>query len=225
MSNEEPTNRPDEPSANESWTVDDASAAMETPEERLTHDLDETAAAMTTTLNDLQQELTPQREPLPVDAPQTTASAEAPAASLPPALPAAPARGGADSLPPAAPAAEGSDDDRLMSGLAWLSMVILQLPIVSVIQLLSPNNRDRAFQRHHAVTSLLFFAAAIVYEIVAGIAFTLLTIITAGCAGLCLWVIFLAPHALGLYYAYQAYMGRRVELPVLSELGRKQGWL
>ena len=32
---------------------------------------------------------------------------------------------------------ESTSDDRLMSLLAWLTMVILQLPIVSVIQLLS----------------------------------------------------------------------------------------
>jgi hypothetical protein len=121
--------------------------------------------------------------------------------------------------------AESSSDDRLMSALAWLTMVLLQLPIVSVIQLLSPTTKDRPFQRNHAITSLLFFAAALVYEVVAGIAYTILGALTLGCGYACLWVIFFLPHALGLYYALQAYNGKTIELPALSNFGRQQGWM
>lgn len=120
---------------------------------------------------------------------------------------------------------EGSDSDRLMAMLAWLSMVILQLPIVSIIQLAAESTRERAFQRHHAVMSLLFYVTAIVYEILASVVFTILTAVTLGCGALCLWVIFLVPHALGLYYALRAYNGNRVELPFLTEFAVKQGWL
>ena len=120
---------------------------------------------------------------------------------------------------------ESSSDDRLMSALAWLTLVLLQLPIVSVIQLLSPTTKDRPFQRHHAITSLLFFAAAMVYEVVAGIVYTILGALTLGCGYACLWVIFFLPHALGLYYALQAYNGKTIELPVLSNFGRQQGWM
>jgi uncharacterized membrane protein len=120
---------------------------------------------------------------------------------------------------------ESSSDDRLMSALAWLTLVLLQLPIVSVIQLLSPTTKDRPFQRHHAITSLLFFAAAMVYEVVAGIVYTILGALTLGCGYACLWVIFFLPHALGLYYALQAYNGKMIELPVLSNFGRQQGWM
>jgi len=38
-----------------------------------------------------------------------------------------------------------------------------------------------------------------------------------------LWPLFFVPHVLGLYYALQAYNGKRIELPVLSKLGRNQG--
>jgi len=120
---------------------------------------------------------------------------------------------------------ESSSDDRLMSALAWLTLVILQLPIVSVIQLLSPSTKDRPFQRHHAITSLLFFGAAVVYEVVAGILYTILGALTLGCGYACLWVIFFLPHALGLYYALQAYNGKTIELPALSNFGRQQGWM
>jgi uncharacterized membrane protein len=118
-----------------------------------------------------------------------------------------------------------TSDDRLMSMLAWLTMVVLQLPIVSAIQLLSTNTKDRPFQRHHAVTSLLFYAAGIVYEIVAGILYTILGTVTLGCGFACLWVIFFVPHALALYYGLQAYNGKLLELPVLSNFGRQQKWL
>jgi hypothetical protein len=120
---------------------------------------------------------------------------------------------------------ESSSDDRLMSALAWLTLVLLQLPIVSVIQLLSPTTKDRPFQRHHAITSLLFFAAAMVYEVVAAIVYTILGALTLGCGYACLWVIFFLPHALGLYYALQAYNGKTIELPALSNFGRQQGWM
>jgi hypothetical protein len=121
--------------------------------------------------------------------------------------------------------AEPDGDDRLMSALAWLTMVILQLPIVSVIQLLSPTTKDRPFQRNHAITSLLFYVAAFVYEFVAVIVYAILGALTLGCGYACLWVIFFLPHALGLYYALQAYNGKTIELPVLSNFGRQQGWL
>ena len=126
---------------------------------------------------------------------------------------------------PAAEVAESTSDDRLVSALAWLSMVILQLPIVSIVQLLSVTNRERPFQRHHAVTSLLFYAGGIVYEIVAGIAYVILGLLTLGIGFACLWVIFFVPHLFGLYFALQAYNGKRVELPGLSSFGRNQGWM
>ncbi len=104
-------------------------------------------------------------------------------------------------------------------------MVLLQLPLVSVIQLLSTSNKNRPFQRHHAVSSLLFYAAAGVYEILAGIAYVILGVVTLGIGFACLWVIFFVPHLLALFYALQAYNGKRVELPVLSDFARKQGWM
>lgn len=190
-------------------------------EERLAEELSETAAEVTGRLQDLADELTPPTaespgEPTPFEAP--------------PALEAAPKPGAGEPLPPlparkATAEPEGTSDDRLMAALAWFTMVILQLPVVSIIQLLSPTSKERAFQRHHAVTSLLFYAAAIVYESVVGIAYAIVGVVTLGLGLICLWPLFFVPHALGLYYALQAYNGKRVTLPILSDLGRNQGWL
>lgn len=190
--------------------------------DRLGQDLGDTADSVTRDLRDLQDELLPPA-PEPPAEPVTDVPFE-PVAETPIALaPIAPEPKTAGSAPTFTP--EGTDDDRLLSMLAWLSMVILQLPIVSVIQLLSDSTKNRPFQRHHAVTSLVFFAAAIVYEIVASIVFAILTTVTLGCGAICLWVIFFVPHALGLYYAFQAYGGKRVHLKYLSEWAQRQGWL
>lgn len=220
--------------------LEDAPGPSERPEDRLGEEIGDTADSVTRELRDLQDELMPPAEPAPptyvapqVEEPIPPAETvvEGPAYEPEPVGPATP--------PPAAPyqapavgqrtaqavAPEGSDDDRLLSMLAWLSMVILQLPVVSLIQLLSENTKNRPFQRHHAVTSLIFYVASFVYEIVAVVVFAILTTVTLGCGAICLWVIFFVPHALALYYAFQAYSGKRVEVPYLSRFGRQQGWM
>ncbi len=228
-----PESAPEE--GRESWPVEDAPVAPEELEDRLGNRIEETADAVTQGLRDLQDELLP---PLPEE-PEVTLSTETPgwAPSEPAGEPTVPdvVPPTADFVPPVpgreppkgsgASVREGTDDDRLMAALAWLSMVILQLPIVSVIQLLSASTKDRPFQRHHAVTSLLFYVVGIAYEAVAGVVFTILTAVTAGCGAVCLWPIFLVPHALGLYYAFQAYSGKRLDLPFLTNFAKQQGWM
>ncbi len=135
------------------------------------------------------------------------------------------------SPPPAGPAALGgvevavSDDDRLMAALAWASMAILQIPLVSLVLLIAEENKRRPFQRFHAVNSLLFWVVGFFYEILAVIVYIVLTVISLGCLGLFLWVIFFLPHLVAFYYAYQAYQGRQREVPFITELARGQGWL
>jgi len=224
-----PDSTPEE--GRDSWSLDDALPASERPEERLGDELGDTADSVTHELRDLQDELLP---PEPADAAvpeppgwETAEPAgETPVEPAPPALVTPPSPSNyQSSKSSAAFTPEGTDDDRLMSMLAWLSMVILQLPIVSVIQLLSAGTKDRPFQRHHAITSLLFFGAAIVYEILASVVFGILTTVTLGCGAICLWVIFFVPHVLALYYALQAYNGKRVILPFLTDFAKTQGWL
>ncbi len=246
MSEQERENPPSEP-APEVWDVE----YEPKPEEVLSEKLSEMAEAATADLKDLHESLVP-ADPVIETAVEQLAEAEAVAEPVAeaagdqlaelnevvveaaaPAVAATTPEPGA-TLPgdaawkmpkPAAEVAESTGDDRLVSALAWLSMVILQLPIVSIIQLLSATNRERPFQRHHAVTSLLFYAGGIVYETVAGIVYVILGLLTLGIGFACLWVIFFVPHLFGLYYALQAYNGKRVELPILSSFGRNQGWM
>jgi uncharacterized membrane protein len=136
--------------------------------------------------------------------------------------------GGANVPPgyrPAFTRAPASDDDRLMSALAWFSMAVLQIPLVSVVLLLSEETKGRPFQRYHAITSILFWIAGIIYEVLAGIAFLLLSIVSFGLLALCLWVIFFVPHVIAIWYAVQAYQGRYPEIPFISQLARDQHWV
>lgn len=231
MSDQERNNLPSEP-APEAWSLEDAPKV----EEELSDRLAEAADTITTELDDLKAALSADQpgsatvgEQAAPEAAQDVAEAaqevvEPATASGQPAT--AGAAKPASAFKPAAEFdPESTSDDRLMSMLAWLTMVILQLPIVSIILLLSATNKERPFQRHHAVTSLLFYAAAIVYEIVYGILYAILGLVTLGIGYICLWPLFFVPHLFGLYFALQAYNGKRIELPILSDLGRNQGWL
>ncbi len=117
-----------------------------------------------------------------------------------------------------------SDDDRLMAALAWISMVVIQLPLVSIVLLLAEGSKDRPFQRYHATISILLWFGAVVYEILAVFAYVVLGVVTLGCALLCLWPILLVPHALALWYGIQAYQGRYSEVPGASQFARGQRW-
>jgi len=133
-------------------------------------------------------------------------------------------------LPPVAvvDTAEVSGDDKLLAALAWFTMVVFQLPILSIVLLLIEPNRNRPFQRYHAVTSIAFWLVAVIYEIVVGLAMGMLTLATLGLFAfclICLWVVFFLPHIVALVYAFYALTGRTPEIPVISRLAREQKWI
>ena len=119
---------------------------------------------------------------------------------------------------------EASENDRLMAALAYASQIVIPI-IIPLIMLLSETSKNRPFQRYHAVQSLGFLVAALIYEIVAAIVFTVLTVISFGCLGLILWIHFFLPIIPALYYAYLAYQGKRFEIPFVTNFMRQQNWL
>jgi len=141
---------------------------------------------------------------------------------LPPAGPMLPSGSG---TPPPVRSGDVSDDDRLLAALSWLSLAIFQIPLVSVVLLLAEANKNRPFQRYHAINSIGFWAAAVVYEVLATIVYSVVGALTLGCGLVCLFPIFFIPHIIALYYAYESYMGRRPVIPVVSEFMNGQGWV
>ena len=117
-----------------------------------------------------------------------------------------------------------TDNDRLMAALAYATQVVIPI-VIPGIMLLSEENKKRPFQKYHAVQSLGFLVAAIIYEVLATIVFTGFTAITAGCLACVLWVLFLLPAIPAAYYAYQAYQGVYFEIPLLTEFLVQNKWL
>ena len=100
---------------------------------------------------------------------------------------------------------EITPDDRLLAALAWLPVSPLY-PLVAILLLLLEDKKKRAFIRYHAVLSLVTGAALLV-----------LSIATFGLAALAYLVFF--------WWAYQAFQGQIVEVPLISDWIRGQGWV
>ena len=153
---------------------------------------------------------------VPVEVPVPEAAPEIPMPEVPFA-PVAPASG-------AWPAKDSTDNDRLMAGLAYVTQVIVPI-VVPAVMLLAEESKKRPFQKFHAIQSLGFLVAAVIYEILAAILFTGLTIVSAGCLGCILWILFLVPVVPALYYAWQAYKGLYFKIPFLTDFMVNSKWL
>ncbi len=101
-----------------------------------------------------------------------------------------------------------TDNDKLMAAICY------PIPILSIVILLSESMKLRPLQKFHAVQCLAFWVVVSVIGIV-------LSIITCGLGSLffpILWLVSLWP-------AYKAYQGEYMEMPVITDFIRKQGWV
>jgi len=104
------------------------------------------------------------------------------------------------------PTSEVASDDRL-----WAALANAVTPVGPLIILLLEDKRDRPFIKAHNVQALIY-----------GLALNAVGLVTSGLLiGLCLW-----PLGLGLqfYWAYQAYQGKLVTIPVITEFVKNRGW-
>ena len=99
---------------------------------------------------------------------------------------------------------EVTSDDKLWALLSWLTVLF---PVVAVAMLLMEDKKGRPFIKYNAVISLAF-------AVVLWVAGT----ITVGCL-----------LVVGLVYAIilaiRAYQGQWVQVPMLSDFCKKQGWI
>lgn len=106
------------------------------------------------------------------------------------------------------PMMDVTSDDKL-----WAALSYVFAPIVGIIVMLMEDKKARPFIKFHAVQSI---AASIAFWIIA----TVITTVTIGFGGLCvpiLWLVF-------LYWAYQAYQGQMVNIPMVTNFIKGQGW-
>jgi uncharacterized membrane protein len=107
-----------------------------------------------------------------------------------------------------APDNDINENDKLMAALSY------PIPIVAIVILLSETNKVRPFQKFHAVQALAFWVVLVVIAII-------LSIVTLGFGTLCFPVLWLV----SLWPAYKTYQGEYMELPVITDFIRKQGWV
>ena len=97
-----------------------------------------------------------------------------------------------------------TSDDRLWSALAYVFS-----PLVPILLFLMEDKKNRPFIRvHNAQALVLGIVLIVLTPIIATLTFGL---------GSLLWLLM-------LWYAYQAYQGKQINIPVISDFVRKQGW-
>lgn len=120
-----------------------------------------------------------------------------------------------------APMASGvNDNDKLMAALSYFLT-----PVVPIIILLVESMKVRPYQKYHALNSLGYYAAELIFFILLCICVSILTAVTLGIGGLlgCLFFVVLIPR---IYYAYLAYSKPTYfEIPVVTKFMKQQGWI
>ncbi len=93
---------------------------------------------------------------------------------------------------------EITSDDKL-----WALLSYIFCPLIGIIILLIEDKKGRPFLKYNAVISIIM-----------GI---LVIVLSWACIGVLVWFY-------AVYLGFQAYQGERVEVPVISDLVRNQGW-
>jgi uncharacterized membrane protein len=104
------------------------------------------------------------------------------------------------------PGTDVTSDDKL-----WSLLTYLFTPIVPIIIMLMPDKKDRPFIKAHNAQAL---AWGIVFWVLSGV----LAVIFVGA---CIGVIGIG---LDIYWGIQAYNGKLVNIPVITDFVKKQGW-
>ncbi|WKZ35930.1 MAG: DUF4870 domain-containing protein [Anaerolineales bacterium] len=94
---------------------------------------------------------------------------------------------------------EISSDDKLWAALGYL------IPLIALIVLFMEDKKSRPYVKFNAVQSL-----------VATVVLSIISTVTCGFGAVLFLVI--------LYWAYQAYQGQDVRIPMISDFIRNQGW-
>jgi uncharacterized membrane protein len=92
-----------------------------------------------------------------------------------------------------------TQDDKLWAALGYV------IPLIAIVVLFMEDKKNRPYVKFNAVQSL-----------VATVALTIISTVTLGCGGILFLVMF--------WWAYQAYQGQDVRIPMISDFIRNQGW-
>jgi len=101
-----------------------------------------------------------------------------------------------------------TSDDKL-----WAMLAYVLSPVVPIIILLMDDKKNRPFIRAHNVQAL-------VWGLVNAVVGSILSTVLFFCFGLP-WLII---WGLGVYWGIQAYQGKYVNIPVVTDFVKNQGW-
>jgi len=94
---------------------------------------------------------------------------------------------------------EITSDDKLWAMLGYI------IPLIAIVVLLMEDKKNRPYVKFNAIQSL-----------VATVVISVLATVTFGCGSILFFVMF--------WWAYQAYQGQDVKIPLISDFIRNQGW-
>jgi len=101
-----------------------------------------------------------------------------------------------------------TSDDKL-----WALLAYVLSPIVPIIILLMADKKARPFIRAHNAQALAWG----VFNLVGGTILSTVLIFCFGAPSLIIW-------AIGVYWGIKAYQGEQVNIPVLTNFVKGQGW-
>jgi uncharacterized protein len=99
-----------------------------------------------------------------------------------------------------------TSDDKL-----WAALAYVFTPLIPIVLLLLEDKKNRPFIRAHNAQALAWGVVSM----------DLVTFTSPFLIGLCIWPLGLI---LQLYWAYKAYQGEMVNIPVLTDFIKNQGW-
>ena len=103
---------------------------------------------------------------------------------------------------------EITSDDKL-----WALLAYVLSPIVPIIILFMEDKKNRPFIKAHNIQALAWgLVNAVVGSILSALLFFCF-----GAPTIILWLV-------GCYWGYQAYQGKYVKIPVITDFIQKQGW-
>jgi len=106
--------------------------------------------------------------------------------------------------------AEATSDDKLWAMLSYVIPII-----IPIVVLLMEDKKNRPFIKAHAMQALVW---GIVWAVVGSILGTILAVVIIGfCIPPLLWI-------LSIYWGIQAYNGKYVNIPVITNFVKGQGW-
>lgn len=98
-----------------------------------------------------------------------------------------------------------TSNDKLLAALSY------PIPLIGIVILVSESMKSKPFLRFHAVQSI---ALGIVVFVISGV---LAATVILGCLAPVIWLA-------TLYPAWLTYQGKTVELPVITQFIKNQGW-